>query len=99
MGDRHHRSPTTSPLKIGVVFQEFGIGQTTINRVTGYGVEYPAAAVGAKLYPVKTRHTVCKLFKGGPVYTTYEGRFTCFKDKHDDWVCPTAPGHKILGYK
>lgn len=90
---------TTSPLKVGVTFEEFEIGQATVNRVTPHGVEYPSAAVGAKLYPVKTKHTLCRLYNGGPTQTLFEGRFTCFKNRQNEWVCPTAPGHKILGYK
>jgi hypothetical protein len=90
---------TTSPLKVGVTFQEFEIGQATVNRVTRNGVEYPSATVGAKIYPVKTKHTLCRLYNGGPTQTLFEGRYACFKDKQGDWVCPTAPGHKILGYQ
>jgi len=90
---------TTAPLKVGVTFQQFQIGAPQKNRVTRYGVEYPSAPIGAVIYPVTTKHTLCRFYKGGPTQTLFEGHYACFKDKTGHWVCPTAPGHKILGYK
>lgn len=89
----------TSPSKVGLTFQEFQIGPPSPNRVTRQGVEHSTAAVGEKIYPVRTRHTFCRLYKGGPTRTFYEGRYDCFKDKQSEWVCATAPGHRNLGYQ
>lgn len=82
-----------------MTFQEFQVGPPSPNRATREGVEHSTAAVGEKVYPVRTRHTYCRLYNGGPTFTLYEGRYDCFRDKHNDWTCPTAPGHTILGYR
>jgi hypothetical protein len=90
---------TTAPMKIGISFQSFRIGAPVTNRITRYGVDYPTAANGAKLYPIESKYTLCRLYKGGPARTLFDGRWVCFKNKFGKWVCATAPGHRILGYQ
>lgn len=89
----------TAPLDVGVSFQAFAIGTPKINSVSNFGVDYPAAAVGGKIYPIETKHILCRMYKGGPTKTIYEGRFACFKDKFNKWVVTTDAGHKLVRYE
>lgn len=89
----------TAPLDVGVTFQAFAIGAPKTNNVSNFGVDYPAAAVGGKIYPIETKHVLCRMYKGGPTKTIYEGRFACFKDKFNKWVVTTDAGHKLVRYE
>ncbi len=89
----------TAPLDVGVTFQAFAIGAPKTNSVSNFGVDYPAAAVGGKIYPIETKHVLCRMYKGGPTKTIYEGRFACFKDKFNKWVVTTDAGHKLVRYE
>lgn len=90
---------TTSPVKVGVTFEAFQIGEPRINRMTPQGLEFVKSPVGEKIYPVKTRHTFCRVYNNAMTRTLYEGRYDCVKDTHGDWTCPPGAGHRILGYR
>lgn len=90
---------TGAPVKVGVTFEAFQIGEPRINRMTPQGLEFVKSPVGEKIYPVKTRHTFCRVYNNAITRTLYEGRYDCVKDGHGDWTCPPGPGHRILGYR
>lgn len=84
---------TTNPLKVGVAFLEFQMGNPFINRVyvdsrTGAQRLNDGAPVGTTIYPVKTTYIHCGRYRGSTERRVTQQNFTCFKDKFGDWVCP-----------
>lgn len=79
---------------VGITFDNFAVGATRTNiRGVNY---YPDAAVGAKIYSVKTKFTLCSAFSTEVTHDITDGFFDCFKDNFGGWACGTATGYKII---
>ena len=90
---------TAAPLSIGVTFDQFQIGAPIRNmRDDGYA-EYPDAAENTQIYPVRTRHTYCRVYRNATTRTDFAGRYICYKDRFGGFVCGTTGGHALLGYR
>jgi hypothetical protein len=90
---------TAAPLSIGVTFDQFQIGAPIRNmRDDGYA-EYPDAAENTPIYPVRTRHTYCRVYRNATTRTDFAGRYICYKDRFGGFVCGTTGGHALLGYR
>ena len=96
------KNSLTAPLGVGISFESFQIGQPRINRRTlnrTDGTYIREAPVGGKLYPVKTKFTVCKQYNGEIQRSLVDGRYECFKDTFGEWMCGNASGWRILETK
>lgn len=90
----------SAPLTVGVTFQSFQIGSVLANNVTRTGYDYPAAARGAPIYPVATRHIYCRGYRNATTRTLFAGSYVCFQSRTGGgMMCGTAAGHRILGYQ
>ena len=82
-----------APLKIGVTFISIAEGQPYVNTVKvdpGRGAErkYDGAPVGATLYPLNSKHTLCEQYRDRTTKSLVESSFVCFKNKDGNWTCP-----------
>lgn len=89
---------TKEKLAVGISFESFQIGPPRINR-RGDTLYYSDAPVGAKIYPVKNKFTVCSRFSTEITRDLIDGRYECFKDNFGEWVCANASGWRILNTK
>lgn len=94
------------PGSIGVTFQTFEIGKPIQNGQGGgtdgkfYQMLYPNVPPGGLVYPVHTKHILCRVYGGGgQSKTIIDGHYICFKDRFGKWVTATAEGHRIVGYE
>jgi hypothetical protein len=83
--------------KVGVAisFESFQIGSPRTN-LRGSTLYYEDALVGAKIYPVKSKFTLCSLFSTEITRDVTDGRYECFKDNFGAWACGTASGYRII---
>ena len=80
---------------VGITFEGFQIGPPRINR-RGDTLYFEDAPVGAKIYPAKSKFTLCSLFSTEITRDITDGRFECFKDNFGEWQCATATGYRII---
>lgn len=83
---------------VGISFESFQIGPPRTN-LRGSTLYYEDAPVGAKIYPVKSKFTLCSLFTTEITRDVIDGRYECFKDNFGAWVCGTASGYRIINTK
>lgn len=81
-----------APLKVGVTFLSFQVSKpfTNIVRVspaTGAHRINDAAPVNATIYPVKSEHIVCELYRDGTQRKRVANKYACFKNRDGEWVC------------
>jgi len=92
--------PTGSaPLAVGVAFDTFQIGQPRLNQQTldrTDGTYIRGAAVGEKIFPVRTAFTECELYRREILRTAVDGRYECYKDTFGGWACVNASGWRTL---
>lgn len=90
------KNSVTAPLGVGISFESFQIGQPYVNRRTTDGTYVKDAPVDAKMYPVKTKYTVCKRYHSGIQQTLIDGRYKCFVNNFGEWMCSYASGWRTL---
>jgi hypothetical protein len=95
---------TTNPLKVGITFVEFQMGDSFVNRVhvdpgTGAQRLHDGAPEGALIYPLKTKHIYCRAYRAEILREVVQLDFACFKDKFGDWACPSDSVRQILETK
>jgi hypothetical protein len=79
---------------VGITFDGFQIGPPHANI---RGVLYHEdAPLGAQVYPIKTKFTVCQRYDTEIKRDVLDGRFECFKDNFGEWDCATATGHRTI---
>jgi len=80
---------------VGISFDSFQIGPPRTN-LRGSTLYYEDAPVGAKIYPIKSKFTLCSLFSTEITRDVIDGRYECFKDNFGTWICGTASGYRII---
>ncbi len=83
---------------VGIVFESFQIGPPRTN-LRGDTLYHETTPVGAKIYPVKTKFTVCERYDTEIKRTVIDGRKECFKDNFGEWVCASASGDRTISTK
>jgi hypothetical protein len=83
---------------VGISFESFQIGPPRAN-LRGSTLYFEDAPVGAKVYPVKSKFTLCSLFSTEIMRDVIDGRYECFKDNFGAWVCATASGYRTINTK
>jgi len=79
---------------VALIFDNFTVGAPRTNiRGVNY---YEDAAIGAKIYSIKSKFTVCSTFGTEITRDVTDGRYDCFQDKHGDWVCGAGEGYHII---
>lgn len=79
---------------VGITFDSFQVGAPHANI---RGVLYhESAPVGSKIYPVKTKFTVCQRYDTEIKRDVMDGRFECFKDSFGEWDCGAATGNRLI---
>ena len=81
-------------VSVGITFDSFQIGTPRTNVEDANF--YETAPVGAKLYPIKSKFTLCSVFGTEITKDVTDGRYECFKDNLGDWACGTAAGYRII---
>lgn len=82
----------SAPLKVGVTFLDFQMGQSFTNIVKvdpgrgAYRIN-DAAPVNAIIYPVRSKHIVCEQYRDGLKRRQVENKYNCFKNRDGEWVC------------
>ena len=82
----------SAPLNLGVTFLSFQVGKpfTNIVRVDPAVGAYrinDAAPVNAIIYPVKSEHIVCELYRDRTNRKRVANKYACFKNRDGEWVC------------
>ncbi len=80
---------------VGISFESFQIGPPRAN-LRGSTLYFEDAPVGAKIYPIKSKFTMCSLFSTEVMRDVIDGRYECFKDNFGEWVCGTASGYRVI---
>lgn len=83
---------------VGISFESFQIGPPRNNR-RGDTLYLEDAPVGAEIYPIKSKFSLCSLFSTEITRDLTDGRFECFKDNFGEWACATASGYRIINTK
>ena len=83
---------------VGISFESFQIGPPRAN-LRGSTLYYEDAPVGSKIYPIKSKFTMCSLFSTEIMRDVIDGRYECFKDNFGEWVCGTATGYRVINTK
>ncbi len=85
-------------LGVEISFESFQLGPPRNNR-RGGTLYLEDAPVGAKIYPIKSKFTLCSLFTTEITLDLIDGRYECFKDNFGEWSCATASGYRIINTK
>jgi hypothetical protein len=93
----------TNPLKVGVAFQQFQMGQPYTNRVVndpalGAQRTHDGAPVGAAIYPVTAKLVACSAYRDSIEREVRQQTFSCFKDRSGVWTCPSE-GNAVVTEK
>jgi len=83
---------------VGVSFESFQVGPPRAN-LRGSTLYIESAPLGAKIYPVKSNHTVCRRYDREIKRDVLDGRLECFKDNFGEWDCATASGNRTISTK
>ncbi len=88
-----------TPLKVGITFQSFTMGQSYKNTLDNYGPVQDGAPLGATIYSVKAKYVWCRQYQSTEYRYVMETPFACFKDKMNRWDCPVDGVPKHLEQK
>lgn len=79
---------------VGIAFESFQVGAPHAN-IRGV-LFHETAPVGAQIYEVKTKFTVCQRYDTEIKRDVIDGHFECFKDGFGEWDCGTATGNRTI---
>jgi hypothetical protein len=77
----------TAPLKTGVTFLSFTIGNSFVNTIANGRLLNDAAPLNATVYQLKSKHVICAEHATVTKKSEVETAYMCFRYRGMEWVC------------